>query len=293
MREFGSENRLPCGAGGEQQRAHRGGLADAHGRHRRADVLHRVVDRETRGHDPARRVDVERDVLRRVLQFEEQQLRANQARHRIVHRADQKDDPLLQQARIDVVGAFAAVGLLDHHRHQIVHVLFEIIGHCRSPSTAAPDGGAANSCGLVDAASRRRGSLVAPPRPVGGQQLLRGDLALGRLRQLDDEVDDLVLENRRPRLFSASGFCAVVVEDLPLVAGMAPRFLQQRLVQLFLADCVYCCCGRPRQAAAPSRTRRSAMRRNSLAGLLVVFRVARGRPVPCRRRLRARSPPAR
>src|SRR5260370_12845964 len=46
-----------------------------------------------------------------------------------MHRADQKDDPLLQQARIDVVGALAAVGLLDHHRHQVVHVCFGMVGH--------------------------------------------------------------------------------------------------------------------------------------------------------------------
>jgi hypothetical protein len=31
-------------------------------------------------------------------------------------RADQENDPLFQQARIDVVGALAAVRLLDDHR---------------------------------------------------------------------------------------------------------------------------------------------------------------------------------
>src|SRR5437764_1496572 len=62
---------LAMGASGKQQRAHRGGLADAHRRYRRADVLHRIVDRETRCHHAARRIDVEGDVLGRVLRFEE------------------------------------------------------------------------------------------------------------------------------------------------------------------------------------------------------------------------------
>src|SRR5205085_6209609 len=46
---------LSLRSGAHQQRAHRGGLTDAHRRHRRADVLHRVVDREPRGNHPARR----------------------------------------------------------------------------------------------------------------------------------------------------------------------------------------------------------------------------------------------
>jgi hypothetical protein len=39
-------------------------------------------------------------------------------------RARDKDDALLQQARIDVIGPLAAVGLLDHHGHQRVQVDF-------------------------------------------------------------------------------------------------------------------------------------------------------------------------
>ena len=76
---IGQREALALGAGGQQQRAHRGGLADADGRDRRADVLHRVVDREARRHHAARRVDVERDVLLRVLRLEEQELGADQA----------------------------------------------------------------------------------------------------------------------------------------------------------------------------------------------------------------------
>src|SRR5262249_17853709 len=79
------------GAGGEQQGAHRGGLANAYGRDRRADVLHGVVDRQPGGDDPAWRVDVEGDILARVLRFEEQELGADQACDGVMYRADEKD----------------------------------------------------------------------------------------------------------------------------------------------------------------------------------------------------------
>ena len=42
--------------------------------HIRADVLHRIVNGQSRSHDAAGRVDVHRDVLFRVLRFKEQQL---------------------------------------------------------------------------------------------------------------------------------------------------------------------------------------------------------------------------
>src|SRR5205809_2435362 len=61
-------------AGGEEQRAHARRLPDA----KRADVgldeLHGVVDREAGRDRAARRVDVEEDVLVRVLGLEEQEL---------------------------------------------------------------------------------------------------------------------------------------------------------------------------------------------------------------------------
>src|SRR5258707_868873 len=57
-----------------------------------------------------------------ILSFEKQELGANQARHLIVHRADQEDDAFLEQARIDVEGALAPVGLLDHHGHEEIGI---------------------------------------------------------------------------------------------------------------------------------------------------------------------------
>ena len=74
-------------AGGEQQRAHRRGLADAQCRDGRPDELHRVVDRHSGGNDTARRIDVEGDFLLRIFRFQEQELGADQRRHVVLHRS--------------------------------------------------------------------------------------------------------------------------------------------------------------------------------------------------------------
>src|SRR6185369_10917586 len=63
-------------------------------------------------------VDVERDVLLWVLGFEEQHLGDDQAGDVVVHRTAQKDDVVLEQARVDVIGALAPVRLLHNHRNQ-------------------------------------------------------------------------------------------------------------------------------------------------------------------------------
>jgi hypothetical protein len=40
----------------------------------------------------------------------------------VFDRPGDEDDALLQETRIDVVGALAPVGLLDHHRHKRVQI---------------------------------------------------------------------------------------------------------------------------------------------------------------------------
>src|SRR5712692_1688425 len=114
----GQGEALLGGAGGEQQGGDRGGLAYADGDHIGPHELHGVVDGHTRGDRPTRRIDVQRDVLLRVFGLQEQQLRRHQVGHVVVYARADKDDVVLQQARIDVVGALAAVGLLDHHGYQ-------------------------------------------------------------------------------------------------------------------------------------------------------------------------------
>ena len=98
---------------GQQEAAHRRGLADADRADLGPDVLHRVVDREAGGDHAARRVDVHEDVLLRVLGLEEEQLGGDQRGHMVLDRAGDEDDPFAQQPRINVEAALAAVRLLD------------------------------------------------------------------------------------------------------------------------------------------------------------------------------------
>ena len=109
---------LALGAAGQQQRAHAHRDADADRLHVGLDVLHRVVDREPRVHRPAGRVDVHRDVLVGVLGLEVDQLGDDEVGDVLGDRGAEEDDPLVEQPRVDVEGALAARGLLDHHRDQ-------------------------------------------------------------------------------------------------------------------------------------------------------------------------------
>ena len=88
---------LALGAAGQQDRGARGGHADAVGRDRALDELHRVVDRQRAGDAAARAVDVEADALGPVLVLEEQELHHGQVGHRVVDHAFEEDDPVLEE----------------------------------------------------------------------------------------------------------------------------------------------------------------------------------------------------
>jgi len=85
------------------------------------DELHRVVDREAGVDRAAGAVDVERDVLVGVVGLEMEQLGDRQVGELVVDRRAEEDDPLVEEARVDVEGALAVYGLLDHHRDQRAH----------------------------------------------------------------------------------------------------------------------------------------------------------------------------
>ena len=74
-----------------------------------------VQDRTTGGHDPTRRIDVNRDVPVRILGFQEQQLSDHEIGQSIIDRVPDKDDVVLEQPRKYVVGTLPAAGLFDHH----------------------------------------------------------------------------------------------------------------------------------------------------------------------------------
>src|SRR5437588_6658158 len=97
----------------QDQRRSAGGHAGAQGADGRMDVTHGVVDRESCRERAARAVDVNADLLVRVLAVEKEQLRDHEVGDVIIDLAAQKNDAVAQQPGVDVVGALTARGALD------------------------------------------------------------------------------------------------------------------------------------------------------------------------------------
>src|SRR4029077_13438245 len=57
-----------------------------------------------------------------------------------------------------------------------------------------------------------------------------------RLRQFEDEVDNLFLEDRGTQIVNRLWALAIKFDHLTLIAGVTPRFLGERLVELLLGD---------------------------------------------------------
>ena len=108
---------LSLGAGGQQERAHAGCHAGAKRRHIGLDEVHGVIDGHARADRATRRVDVEGDVLFRIFAFQKQQLSDHRIGCVVIDFTHQKDHALFEQARVNVIGAFAATRRFDDHGH--------------------------------------------------------------------------------------------------------------------------------------------------------------------------------
>ena len=104
-------------------------MAGTDGRNIGPDILHGVIDGESRCHYSTRGIDVDRYILGGVLGLEKKKLCGNHAGHRIIDRAHQEDDAFLQKAGINVVSPFAPIGLFDHHGDKALHRGFVIFAH--------------------------------------------------------------------------------------------------------------------------------------------------------------------
>lgn len=69
--------------------------------------------------EPPGGVDIHVDVLFRVSHLEEQELGDDGVRHVVVNGGADEDDAILQEAGVDVKGAFAAAVLLHYHGNVI------------------------------------------------------------------------------------------------------------------------------------------------------------------------------
>src|SRR5437763_10729256 len=99
--------------------------------------MHGVVERHPVSHHSARGGYVYVDLFLRIVVLEKDQLRDHYLGHHVLDRTGDEHDAFLEQSRIDVVGALAAIGLFDHHRDEIVHVGIDGISHLRSSAANA------------------------------------------------------------------------------------------------------------------------------------------------------------
>ena len=84
-------------AGAKQNCGHACSHAEAIRCHIARQELHGVVNRESCRYRSTRRVDVDVDVLLRVLHLQKEQLRDDQVGNVIVHRRPNENDPVLEQ----------------------------------------------------------------------------------------------------------------------------------------------------------------------------------------------------
>jgi hypothetical protein len=126
---IGKGESLALAASRQQDRRHRRGLADAVGLHVRLDELHGVVNREPGRDRTAWTVDVKQDIPIGVFRLEEQHLGDRQVGDPIIDGGADENDAVFQQPREDVVSAFAAVRLLDDHRHELHPQIRKLMTH--------------------------------------------------------------------------------------------------------------------------------------------------------------------
>ena len=105
-------------APGQQHGGDGSGLADARRDHVRLHKLHSVVNGESRGDRASRRVDIQLNILLRIFRLQKKHLRRCQIGYMIVNGRSDENDVLFEEPRINVVSAFAATGLFDHHGYE-------------------------------------------------------------------------------------------------------------------------------------------------------------------------------
>ena len=77
------------------------------------DVLHGVVDREACRDGSPRRIDIQLNILLRVLARKKEKLRDDEVGDVVVDRCAEEDNVVAEQTAVDIVGAFAPARLLE------------------------------------------------------------------------------------------------------------------------------------------------------------------------------------
>src|SRR5699024_700325 len=114
----GQGKALAFRARGQQKGAHAGGHPQANGGNITLDILHGIINSHTIGNHAARAVNIQRDVLLRILSFQVEQLCHNYSGGSAVYFFIEKDNAVIQKPGENVVGPFPAACLFDYIGNQ-------------------------------------------------------------------------------------------------------------------------------------------------------------------------------
>ncbi|MMZ65249.1 hypothetical protein D1872_276450 [compost metagenome] len=101
----------------QQESAHGSREAHANRGNVGLNVLHRIENGHTGCDGAARAINVKMDVFPRIFRVQKQHLGNNGVGDDVIHLGAQENDAVLQQSRVNVVSAFAAVTLFNDHRN--------------------------------------------------------------------------------------------------------------------------------------------------------------------------------
>ena len=108
---------LALGTRREQECTHRSCHTDTDGGNITFDVLHGIIDCHTSGYRTAGAVDIQLDILIRVLAFQIEQLSHYQTGTGIGYFLAQHNDSVIEQSGENIIGTLSTVGLLYDHRN--------------------------------------------------------------------------------------------------------------------------------------------------------------------------------
>ena len=112
---------------GEYDRTHRCSHADTDSDDIRLHVLHRVIDRETGCDVTTGRIDIESDRSLRIFFREEKELSDHRIRDIRVDRVAEENNPILEETRVYVIGAFLSPDFIDDRRDEEIRESFRLL----------------------------------------------------------------------------------------------------------------------------------------------------------------------
>mmetsp|Transcript_29204 Transcript_29204/g.53433 ORF Transcript_29204/g.53433 Transcript_29204/m.53433 type:complete len:294 (-) Transcript_29204:99-980(-) len=136
---IGERPALALGTGSQQKGPHTGGHAEAYCGHITRHILHGIVNGHACTDGPTRRINVERNILSRVLIGQIQELRHQDICHLIIHPLAQQQNPVLEQTRNNI--HLTRLRVNDRHAHRRrrrriirilppgIHLRFGFFGH--------------------------------------------------------------------------------------------------------------------------------------------------------------------